>query len=134
MSDSVIKHFYTGLEHGILLAARCTKCGHVTFPPTTACETCGSFDVADTKLSGKGTLQFLSHGAAPPPHPRFADIAPYPYGHIVLDEGIVVQAIVRGVDTDPRTLRGIFDRGPAKVTLEVLRTQDLPVMTFKLAK
>jgi uncharacterized OB-fold protein len=133
MVESVIKHFYTGLENGVLLAARCAKCSHLTFPPTTACEKCGSFDVSDAKLSGKGTLQFLSHGTAPPPNPRFNDIAPYAYGHIVLEEGVWVQAIVRGVDTDPKTMRQIYDRGPTKVVLDILRTDDLPVMAFRLA-
>lgn len=132
MPESVIKHFYDGLEHGVLLAARCSKCSHLTFPPTTACEKCGCFALSETKLSGRGTLEFVSHGAAPPPNPRFADIAPYPYGHIVLDEGIVVQAIIQGVSTDPHALRKIYERGPVKVELDVLRTKDLPVMAFKL--
>ena len=134
MPDSVIKHFYDGLDHGVLIGAQCVKCSHVTFPPTTACEECGSSEVKDTKLSGKGTLQFLSHGVAPPPNPRFANMAPYAYGHIILDEGVVVNAIVRDVATDPKTMREIYDRGPAKVVLDVLRTTDLPVMTFKLVR
>lgn len=134
MPDSLIKHYYEGLDHGVLIARRCSQCNHLTFPPTTACEKCGSFDQSELKLSGKGTLQFLSHGVAPPPNPRFADLAPYPYGHIVLDEGVVVQAIVRGIGTDPKTMRDIYDRGPTKVVLDVLRTKDLPVMAFKLAQ
>lgn len=132
MAESVIKHFYNGLENGVLLAGRCNKCRHLTFPVTTACEKCGSFDLIDTKLTGKGRLEFVSHGTAPPPHPRFADMAPYAYGHIVLEEGVHVQAIIRDVKTDPKTMRAMYDRGPVNVVLDVLRTPDLPVMAFKV--
>ncbi|GMV19183.1 MAG: hypothetical protein HS104_20460 [Polyangiaceae bacterium] len=134
MPDSVIKHFYDGLDHGVLIGAQCKQCQHVTFPPTTACEQCGGSALQDKKLSGKGTLHFLSHGVAPPPNPRFADIAPYAYGHIVLEEGIVVNAIVRDVATDPKTMSEIYARGPSKVVFDVLRTPDLPVMAFKLVR
>lgn len=131
MPHSIIKLYYEGLEHGVLIAKRCSSCNHITFPPTTACERCGSFDQTELELSGKGKLQYLSHGA---PSPRFAEIALYPHGHIVLEEGIVVQAIVLGVETDPGTVRDIYEGGPTPVVLDVLRTQDLPVMAFKLAE
>lgn len=133
MADSVIKTYYEGLSHNELRAVKCRACGRETFPPTTACEHCGSFDVDWTTLSGQGELLFASHGMAPPPHPRFNDIAPYTYGHVVLKEGIPVQAIIRGVEPTPEALRALYEKGPVPVKAEVMQTKDLPVLTFRLA-
>jgi hypothetical protein len=43
-----------------------------------------------------------------------------------------VQAIIRGVDPTPDTLRGLFEKGPVPVKAEVMQTKDLPVLTFRL--
>jgi uncharacterized OB-fold protein len=131
MPDSMIKTYYEGLGQNELRAVKCGACGRLTFPPTTACEHCGSFDVEWTTLSGEGELLFASHGMAPPPNPRFADIAPYTYGHVILKEGLPVQAIIRGVEPTPEALNALYQRGPVPVKAEVMRTKDLPVLTFR---
>ncbi len=132
MSESIVKRHYDALSRKQLLAHKCKACGHVTFPMTTACEECASFEWQETKLSGKGTLLFASHGVAPPPHPRFAKLAPYVYGHIVLAEGIITQAIVRGVLGTPEAVADLFGKLPKPVVLDVLQTEDLPVMAFRI--
>lgn len=132
MSDSIVKKHYTALAQKKLLAHKCKSCGHLTFPMTTCCETCSSFDYEEVPLSGKGTLLFASHGVAPPPHPRFAKIAPYVYGHIMLAEGVVTQAIVRNVEGTPGAVAALYAKLPRPVELDVLQTDDLPVMAFKV--
>jgi uncharacterized OB-fold protein len=133
MATSLIKQHYDALKTGKPRAHRCKNCQHLTFPITTACEACGSFEYEDVALSGKGTLMFASHGVAPPPHPRFARFAPYVYGHIKLAEGMFAQAIIRGVEGTPEAVQALFKRLPAPVTIDVLETEDLPVLAFKLA-
>lgn len=130
---SIIQQHYDALAAGKLRAHKCHACRHVTYPMTTACESCGSPDFTEVTLSGKGTLRFASHGAAPPPHPRFASLAPYVYGHIELAEGIFTQAIVRGVEGTPEAVAKLYAKLPVPVVLDVLKTEDLPVMAFKLA-
>ena len=130
---SIIKQHYDALKTGRPRAHQCVACGHVTFPMTTACEACGSFEYLNVTLSGKGTLEFASHSAAPPPHPRFARYAPYVYGHIKLAEGIYTQALIRGVEGTPEAVEKLFATLPTPVTLDVLETEDLPVIAFKLA-
>lgn len=131
MSDSIIKQYYDALSQGVLKARKCNTCGAVTFPPTTACCECGSFDQQWEELSGKGKMMFVSHGMAPPPNPRFNEIAPYAYGHILLDEGIWIQAIVTDVCIDPDNLRKMFEDGPKDVVKDIRRVQDLDILAFK---
>jgi hypothetical protein len=133
MKESLIKQHYDALKTGKPRAHKCKQCAHVTFPITTACETCGSFEYEDVVLSGKGTLLYASHGVAPPPHPRFARFAPYMYGHIKLAEGIYTQAMIRGIEGTPEAAAKLFAKLPLPVVLDVLETADLPVMAFKLA-
>ncbi|MCB9651914.1 MAG: OB-fold domain-containing protein [Deltaproteobacteria bacterium] len=131
MADSTVKKYYDGLAQGKLLGKKCNKCGGVTFPPTTACNECGSYEQDWTELSGRGRLLFLSHGIAPPPNPRFNDLAPYGYGHVKLEEGVYVQAIITGVDISPDALRKHFEAGPSPVIPDILDVEGLPVLAFK---
>jgi len=134
MRESLIKRHYDHVGRGTLLAHRCSSCNRLTFPIHTACSACGSTQWTDTVLSGKGTLLFASHNMAPPPHPRFAKFAPYVYGQIELEEGIFTQAIIRGVEPEPDAIRALYERGPVPVVLDVLQTDDLPVMAFRIAQ
>lgn len=133
MSESIVKRHYDALRRGAIVGHQCKACNHITFPMTTACEKCSSFEYQPRALSGKGTLLYASHGVAPPPHPRFAKLAPYVYGHIMLAEGIVTQGIVRNVPGTPEAVEALFTKLPQPVVLDVLETADLPVMAFRLA-
>jgi len=134
IQGSDIRAYYDGLEKGVLMARRCTKCAKITFPPTACCEHCGSFAVEWVALSGKGTLLFATHNIAPACHPRFEKIAPYVYGHVRLEEGVVVQAIVTGVAATPDALRKVFERGEIPVVANVMNMDDLPVLAFAEAR
>jgi uncharacterized OB-fold protein len=131
---SDIQAYYEGLERGELVARRCQKCRKLTFPPTGCCEHCGSFQVEWAKLSGKGTLLFATHNIAPACHPRFESIAPYVYGHVRLEEGLIVQAIVTGIAATPEALRKLFERGEVPVLASVMKRDDLAVLAFAEAR
>lgn len=49
----IVKAFYEALEEGKILGRKCTKCGHVEFPPYLACNTCGNLDTEWYEMSGK---------------------------------------------------------------------------------
>jgi hypothetical protein len=102
-------------------------------PITIACAGCGSGDFDEVTLAGTGTLHYAAHNIAPAPHPRFASIAPYVFGHVILDEGITVQGIVKGIEPTAEATRALFEGGPTGVTLDVLVTDDLPVIAFRLS-
>ena len=132
-APGAIRAYYEGLAAGSFLASVCKSCGRHTFPPTGCCEHCGSWEVETRKLSGRATLLYASHNIPPACHPRFEPIAPYVYGHLRLEAGPVVQAIILGVHATPQELQRLFDRGPVPASAEVLTMDDLPVLAFRVA-
>ncbi len=134
MAISLIQQYYDGLAEGRFIGAFCNSCQHYSFPPAAACEHCRSFDVEPREVSGKGTLLFASHNLAPSPHPRFADMAPYVYAHVLLAEGVVVQGILDGVEATPEAVQALFSQGEQPIVLTVLQRPDLPVLAFRLEK
>ena len=91
------------------------------------------WDVGQRPISGRATLLFASHNITSACHPRFEGIAPYVYGHLRLEEGPIVQAIVLCVQPTPQDLQRLFERGPVPATAEVLKMEDLPVLAFRIA-
>ena len=132
VGTSLIERHYRALADNRLLAHRCDACGELTVPITTACAGCGSGAYEELVLAGTGTLHYAAHNIAPAPHPRFAELAPYVFGHVMLDEGVPVQGIVRGIEPTPEATRALYEQGPVKVTLDVLQMADLPVIAFRI--
>lgn len=130
---SAIERHYRALEDNRLIGHRCVACGAWTVPITIACGSCGSGEYEEVTLVGTGTLLYAAHNIAPAPHPRFAALAPYVFGHVILDEGVAVQGIVKGIEPTPEATRALFERGPVPIVLDVLVTDDLPVVAFRLA-
>lgn len=131
-TTSLVRDYYETLGEGRLVAHRCSDCQAITFPATTCCEACGSYAATDLELSGRGTLLFASHNLAAC-HPRFVPYAPYAYAHVILEEGVTVQGMLQGVDGTPEAIAELYPRLPLPVVAEVLHTDDLPVLTFRLA-
>jgi uncharacterized OB-fold protein len=130
---SAIERHYQALAENRLLGHRCTACGEWTVPITIACGSCGNGSYEEVTLAGTGTLLYAAHNIAPAPHPRFAELAPYVFGHVILTEGVAVQGIVKGIEPTPEATRTLFEGGPVPVVLDVLVTADLPVVAFRLA-
>ena len=42
--EPITKTFYQALEEGTVLGRKCTKCGHIEFPPYLCCNSCGGLD------------------------------------------------------------------------------------------
>lgn len=42
--EPIVKTFYDALEEGTVLGRKCTRCGHIEFPPYLCCNTCGNLD------------------------------------------------------------------------------------------
>jgi len=57
--ERIVKPFYDALEEGKVLARKCTKCGHVEYPPYLACNKCGNLDTEWIEFAGKGMVTHL---------------------------------------------------------------------------
>ena len=132
--QSAIATYYDGLAIGLLKARRCKDCNKITFPPTGCCEYCGGWALDWVELSGKGTLLYATHNISPACHPRFEPIAPYVYGHIRLAEGVIVQAIIQGINPEPNVLEELFLGGPTAVVADIMKMDDLPVLAFRIGR
>lgn len=42
--EPITKTFYRALEEGTILGRKCTRCGHIEFPPYLCCNSCGGLD------------------------------------------------------------------------------------------
>lgn len=42
--EPIVKTFYDALEEGTVLGRKCTRCGHIEFPPYLCCNACGHLD------------------------------------------------------------------------------------------
>lgn len=131
MPESIIKKYYDGLRDRKLIGIKCRKCGKYTFPPTSACEHCGSFDFDWVEMSGKAKLLLVSHNITPAPNPRFTPIAPYAYGHVQLEEGVFIQAIISDIPVDIKVLKEYFDKGPIDVIADFREIDGIPFLAFK---
>jgi uncharacterized OB-fold protein len=84
-----------------LEAGKCTKCGHILFPPRLVCPSCGGRTFAATKLAEAGKLlTFTIIRVAPG---AFEHQAPYAAGIAELDDGARLTAQV--VDCDFEKLK-----------------------------
>ena len=133
MPISIVKMYYDYLKDGKIVGKRCHRCRKITFPPTTRCEYCGSDDQDWFVLTGRGKLLFVSHGMTPTPNPRFDELAPYAYGHIKLEEGVIVEAIITNVGITPDELNDYYEKGPVDVEAEIMEVMDLPILAFKVS-
>ena len=69
----IVKTWYEALDEGKILGRKCTKCGHVEFPPYLACNTCGNLDTEWCEISGKAVVTHILPPAMPFSEPDFKD-------------------------------------------------------------
>lgn len=92
----IVKPYYEALEEGRILGRKCTKCGHVEYPPYLICNNCGCLETEWYEISGKAMATQLMPAAPafiiPPVQERFG--GQYCIAAITLEEGIDVGGAV----------------------------------------
>ena len=64
--EPITKKYYDALEEGTILGRKCTRCGHIEFPPYLCCNTCGCLDtewIDLTNVRGVVKQALLTRGA-----------------------------------------------------------------------
>jgi uncharacterized OB-fold protein len=62
------ERFWRGCAEGRLVVARCNACGLLLHPPRPACRRCGSMDIGEQQVSGRGrvhTVTVVHHAFVP---------------------------------------------------------------------
>lgn len=49
--EPIVKTYYDALEEGDILGRKCTRCGHIEFPPYLCCNACGCLDTRWVNLN-----------------------------------------------------------------------------------
>jgi uncharacterized OB-fold protein len=106
------KPYWDGLNEGRLLLQSCGRCGKVRHYPRPLCDACYSFEVKWIEASGAGQVHSwtITHHAF---HPAFKGELPYVLATVDLEEGVRLQAPLRGVPAQDLRL-GL----PVRVTFE----------------
>lgn len=98
---NVPKHWRENPRRYRMEAAKCKKCGKITFPGRLICPDCGHTEHELMKLTGKGKLETFTIIRTAPS--GFTDLAPYAIGLVELDEGVKVLGQL--TDCDPESLK-----------------------------
>jgi uncharacterized OB-fold protein len=70
---------------------------------------------------------------APPPNPRFSELAPYAYGLVELEtENIVVFGIITNAAVDAETMDKYYRECPMAVVADIIEVKGLPILAFRL--
>lgn len=81
-----------------LEAAKCSKCGHTSFPPRLICSECKTRKFETVRLSDEGKL--LTFTVVRVSSDRFSKETPFAVGIVELNDGVKVTTQIADVDVD----------------------------------
>lgn len=128
--EKVVKTFYDNLEEGKITARKCQKCGAVEFPPVYACNTCGSTDMEWVELSGKAKMKSIIMPAVLSARPDYNAFKPYAFADVEIEEGVSLNAVVRGVTKKNRA--ALLEKLPVPVHAEIVQRDGYKTVIFAL--
>jgi len=114
------KPYWDGLNERRLRLQKCGSCGKVRHYPHPMCAACYSFDVEWIDASGRGKVHSwtVAHHAF---HPGFKSELPYVLVTVDLDEGVRMNAPLRGFDAAKLRIglpvRVVFEQATAELSL-----------------
>jgi uncharacterized OB-fold protein len=114
--------YWDGLHAGKLMLQSCGACGKIRHYPRPVCPFCYSMETRWQPASGRGLVHSwtITHHAF---HPGFKRDLPLMLATVDLDEGVRMQAQLRGVDASDLKIgmpvRIVFEAATKDVTLPV---------------
>ena len=129
VADEASQEFFDGAKGGRLMLLRCSQCGRHRLPGRERCADCWSTETEWTQASGRGKLYTFGvmHQKY---HPAFAEVTPYNYAIVELEEGPrLVTNIVECENDQLRTdmpVEAVFDSVSEETTLIRFRPTEGP--------
>ena len=81
-----------------LEASKCSKCGHITFPPRLVCPECKGKAFETMKLSDEGKLQTFT--VVRVSSDKFSKETPFAVGIVELNDGVKITTQIADADVD----------------------------------
>ena len=123
VADVETRPFWDACREGRLTLQRCTKCGHVRFPPTFYCAKCDSAEHEWIDSAGRGRVFSWIVVRHPVPREVYVADVPYIVALIELDEGVRIASNIVGIEPEKvianMPVRAIFKPVTADVTLPI---------------
>ena len=130
--EKVVETFYENLEKGKITGKRCTKCGAVEFPPVYACNSCGCWDMEWVEISGKAKMRSIVMPAPLSMKPEYKAMGKFAYGEIELEEGTLLNGVVRGLNKKKRKEILEADALPVNVHAAIYQRDGFKTVVFDL--
>ena len=130
--EKVVETFYENLEKGKITGKRCTKCGAVEFPPVYACNSCGCWDMEWVEISGKAKMRSIVMPAPLSMKPEYKAMGKFAYGEIELEEGTLLNGVVRGINKKKRKEILEADSLPVNVHAAIYQRDGFKTVVFDL--
>ena len=130
--EKVVETFYENLEKGKITGKRCTKCGAVEFPPVYACNSCGCWDMEWVEISGKAKMRSIVMPAPLSMKPEYKAMGKFAYGEIELEEGTLLNGVVRGINKKKRKELLEADALPVNVHAAIYQRDGFKTVVFDL--
>ena len=102
--ERIVKTYYDNLAAGKITARKCQDCGAVEWPPLLGCNYCGSTNMEWIEISGHGKMIQMVMPSPITQRPEMEDIRPYCLAVVEIEEGPVVNVMVRGVNRKNKNL------------------------------
>ncbi len=131
--EKVVKTYYDALEEGKILARKCTRCGHVEYPPVYACNKCGCSDTEWIEISGKAKMTSLIMSSVLSMKPETEDLLPYCLSCVEIEEveeGAGVNALVLGVSKKNRDR--LLTQMPVPCHAKIIQREGYKTVVFEL--
>jgi len=129
----IVKTFYEALEDGRILGRKCTKCGHVEFPPYLACNTCGNLDTEWCEISGKAVVNQILPPAMFYSEPEFAKrVGDYCLARVKPEESDEINTCLIGVS--PKQVPELREKLPLPVKPCIIQEDGYKMVFWELDK
>ena len=120
----IVATYYEALEEGKILGRKCTKCGHVEFPPYLACNACGNLDTEWVELGGTADCNQILPAPVCFMEPDLKDrVGDYWHGAVQVPDSDELGTIL--ININPAKINEARSRLPIKVRPVI--TQDIDV-------
>jgi len=127
--EAIVKRFYDSLEEGKIMGRKCTHCGAVEFPPVIICNACSCVAMEWVELSGKAEMFDFVLPSTLSARPQLANLMPYCYGCVRLEEGAEINAVVCGVSK--RNKKELVEQMPVAVRAKITQMEGYKTVVFE---